>query len=63
MIPAEPMEKPSPFSSNELWAWTAVLLGSFGLAVFSPSALGTVPLTTLPFFLAATVVGYIVGTR
>ncbi|MCO5597534.1 hypothetical protein L7F22_051612 [Adiantum nelumboides] len=63
MIPAEPMPKPAPFSSNELWGWTIVLAASFTLALVSPTALGPVPTTVLPFFLAATVLGYIVGSN
>ncbi|KAI5063499.1 hypothetical protein GOP47_0022046 [Adiantum capillus-veneris] len=63
MIPAEPMPKPAPFSRNELWGWAIVLAASFTLAIVSPTALGSVPSTVLPFFLAATVLGYIVGSN
>eukprot|EP00250_Pteridium_aquilinum_P011578 c20165_g1_i1 orf=145-1674(+) len=63
MIPAEPMAKPTAFSKNELWGWTVVMMTSFVLAIVSPTALGTVSLTVLPFFLSATVLGYIVGSR
>lgn len=62
MIPAEPMAKPAAFSKNELWGWTIVLAASFVLAIVSPTALGSVPCTVLPFFLSATVLGYIVGS-
>ncbi|KAJ4784904.1 Antiholin-like protein LrgB [Rhynchospora pubera] len=62
MIPAEPMSKPSPFSVVELWAWGAVFVSSFALAYFQPVALGTTARTCLPFLLAATVIGYIVGS-
>lgn len=63
MIPAEPMPKPAAFSKNEIWGWTVVLAISFVLAIVSPTALGTVPLTVLPFFLSATVLGYMIGSR
>ncbi|XP_078442074.1 plastidal glycolate/glycerate translocator 1, chloroplastic [Wolffia australiana] len=62
MTAAEPMAKPSPFSTKELLFWTAVFVSSFGLALVSPVALGTTALTNLPFLLAATVLGYIIGT-
>eukprot|EP00249_Psilotum_nudum_P008796 c21512_g1_i2 orf=326-1474(+) len=62
MGPAEPIPKVSPFSTKELWSWMLIMLLSFALAVISPTAFGTVPLTTMPFFLAATAVGYIVGS-
>ncbi|KAJ0989909.1 hypothetical protein J5N97_008265 [Dioscorea zingiberensis] len=63
MIPAEPMAKPSPFSNIELWAWTVIFFSSLILAFLSPTALGTSARTCLPFLLAATVLGYIVGSR
>ncbi|GLJ46637.1 hypothetical protein SUGI_0982720 [Cryptomeria japonica] len=62
MIPAEPMPKPSPFSRNEIWFWTTIFVLSFTLAVLSPLAFGTRASTCLPFLLAATVLGYIVGS-
>ncbi|XP_078182495.1 plastidal glycolate/glycerate translocator 1, chloroplastic [Carex rostrata] len=62
MIPAEPMAKPSPFSVVELFAWSAVFVSSFALAYFKPVALGTSARTCLPFLLAATVIGYMVGS-
>lgn len=62
MIPAEPMAKPSPFSSLELWAWSGVFLVSFVSAYLYPTILGTNARTCLPFLLASTVLGYIVGT-
>lgn len=62
MMPAEPMSKPSPFSSTELWAWSAIFLSSFVLAYINPTALGTSARTCLPFLLAATVLGYMVGS-
>lgn len=62
MMPAEPMSKPSPFSSIEVWAWSAIFLSSFILAYINPTALGTSARTCLPFLLAATVLGYMVGS-
>lgn len=62
MTDAEPMEKPSPFSSLEAWSWTGILLISFIGALVNPIALGTSALTCLPFLLASTVLGYIVGS-
>ncbi|RDY03997.1 Plastidal glycolate/glycerate translocator 1, chloroplastic, partial [Mucuna pruriens] len=62
LVEAEPMGKPAPFSSLEVWAWTAVLLISFVSALFYPTALGTSARTCLPFLLAATVLGYMVGS-
>ncbi|XXG43818.1 hypothetical protein AAC387_Pa01g3772 [Persea americana] len=62
MVAAEPMKKPSPFSSVEVWSWTAVFASSFALALLVPSALGTSARTRLPFLLAATVLGYMVGS-
>ncbi|KAL6906309.1 hypothetical protein ACP4OV_003910 [Aristida adscensionis] len=62
LIPAEPMSKPSPFSTLEIWAWAAVFVTSFGVAYFNPTALGTTARTCLPFLLASTVLGYMVGS-
>lgn len=62
LVDAEPMGKPSPFSPIEVSAWTAVLLISFVVALFYPTALGTSVRTCLPFLLAATVLGYMVGS-
>ncbi|KAI3843507.1 hypothetical protein MKX03_016216 [Papaver bracteatum] len=62
MVDAEPMQKPSPFSSFEIGAWTAIFAASFTVAYVNPVALGTSALTCLPFLLAATVLGYMVGT-
>ncbi|KAK3157263.1 hypothetical protein QOZ80_2AG0118480 [Eleusine coracana subsp. coracana] len=62
LIPAEPMSKPSPFSTFETWAWAAIFVASFGLAYFNPTALGTTARTCLPFLLASTVLGYMVTT-
>lgn len=62
MIPAEPMSKPSPFSSLETWAWSGIFLISFAAAIFYPTALGTNARTFLPFLLASTVLGYMVGS-
>ncbi|XP_057758994.1 plastidal glycolate/glycerate translocator 1, chloroplastic [Arachis stenosperma] len=62
MIDPEPMEKPPPFSSIELWSWIAVFLISFIMALLFPTALGTAARTCFLFYLASTVVGYIVGS-
>ncbi|OVA12070.1 CidB/LrgB family [Macleaya cordata] len=62
MVAAEPMSKPSPFSSVELWTWTGVFISSFAVAFLYPTALGTSARTCLPFLLAATVLGYMVGS-
>ena len=62
LIDAEPMEKPSPFSSIEVWAWTGVLLISFAVSLVFPTALGTRTTTYLPFLLASTVLGYMIGS-
>ncbi|KAF7829165.1 plastidal glycolate/glycerate translocator 1, chloroplastic [Senna tora] len=62
MVEAEPMKKPSPFSPLEVWACTGVLLGSFVAALYYPTALGTTVRTCLPFLLASTVLGYMVGS-
>ncbi|XP_028226954.1 plastidal glycolate/glycerate translocator 1, chloroplastic-like isoform X2 [Glycine soja] len=63
LIDAEPMEKPSPFSSIELWAWTGIFLISFVASLVYPTALGTRARTYLPFLLASTVLGYMIGSR
>jgi hypothetical protein len=62
LIPAEPMRKPSPFTTSETWAWAAFFAASFGVACFNPTALGTTARTCLPFLLASTVLGYMVGS-
>ncbi|KAE8724177.1 Plastidal glycolate/glycerate translocator 1 [Hibiscus syriacus] len=62
MIDAEPMKKPSPFSPIEFWAWGGIFLSSFVSALFYPTALGTAARTCLPFLLASTVLGYMIGS-
>ncbi|KAH0974605.1 hypothetical protein GBA52_016504 [Prunus armeniaca] len=62
MTDAEPMGKPSPFSAVEVWSWSGILLISFVSALLYPTALGTSARTCLPFLLASTVLGYIVGS-
>ncbi|KAK7360938.1 hypothetical protein VNO77_02957 [Canavalia gladiata] len=62
LVDAEPMGKPAPFSPIEVWTWTAILVISFVAALFYPAALGTSARTCLPFLLAATVLGYMVGS-
>lgn len=62
MIAAEPMEKPSPFSSLELAAWCVVSVASFAAALKYPELLGTSARTCLPFLLGSTVIGYMVGS-
>lgn len=63
LIAAEPMPKPAPFSASEMWSWAVILLVSLILAFFCPTILGTRARTCLPFLLAATVLGYIIGCR
>ncbi|XP_059275567.1 plastidal glycolate/glycerate translocator 1, chloroplastic [Lycium ferocissimum] len=62
MIAAEPMSKPSPFSSLEVWTWGVIFLASFVGALYYPAALGTSARTCLPFLLSSTVLGYLVGS-
>ncbi|XP_021273890.1 plastidal glycolate/glycerate translocator 1, chloroplastic [Herrania umbratica] len=62
MTDAEPMAKPSPFSPLEFWTWSGIFLVSFVSAIFYPTALGTSARTCLPFLLASTVLGYMVGS-
>ncbi|TXG54236.1 hypothetical protein EZV62_019492 [Acer yangbiense] len=62
MIDAEPMAKPSPFVPTEVWSWSGVFLISFVTALLYPTALGTTARTCLPFLLASTVLGYMVGS-
>ena len=62
MIDAEPMAKPSPFVPIEVWSWSGVFLISFVTALLYPTALGTTARTCLPFLLASTVLGYMVGS-
>ncbi|CAN4128072.1 unnamed protein product [Withania somnifera] len=62
MIPAEPMSKPSPFSSLEMWTWSGIFLASFVGALYYPTALGTSARTCLPFLLSSTVLGYLIGS-
>lgn len=62
MVDAEPMAKPSPFSPIEVWSWSGILLISFVSALLYPTALGTGARTCLPFLLASTVLGYMVGS-
>ncbi|KDP40424.1 hypothetical protein JCGZ_03839 [Jatropha curcas] len=62
MTDAEPMKKPSPFSPLEVWAWSGIFLVSFVAALWFPTALGTSARTCLPFLLASTVLGYMVGS-
>ncbi|KAL5545078.1 hypothetical protein UlMin_008862 [Ulmus minor] len=53
----------SPFSTIELWSWSGIKLISFVGAFVYPMVLGTSAQTCLPFLLASTVLGYIVGTE
>ncbi|KAJ9135005.1 hypothetical protein P3X46_032229 [Hevea brasiliensis] len=62
MTDAEPTAKPSPFSSIEIWSWSGIFLISFVAALFYPTSLGTAARTCLPFLLASTVLGYMVGS-
>ena len=63
LLPTDPVPKAAPFTNTELFSWTAIMLLCFGMAVRYPTALGPEATTTAPFLLAATVVGYLVGTR
>ncbi|XP_058191561.1 plastidal glycolate/glycerate translocator 1, chloroplastic [Rhododendron vialii] len=62
MIPAEPMSKPPPFSSLEIQTWSGIFLVSFVASLLYPTALGTGARTCLPFLLASTALGYMVGS-
>ncbi|CAI0418734.1 unnamed protein product [Linum tenue] len=62
MTDAEPMAKPSPFSAVELCVWIGVFVASFGAAVLYPTLLETSARTCLPFLLASTVLGYMIGS-
>ncbi|MBA0817752.1 hypothetical protein Gohar_019387 [Gossypium harknessii] len=62
MVDAEPMAKPSSFAPIEFWTWGGIFLASFVSAIFYPTALGTTARTCLPFLLASTVLGYMVGS-
>ncbi|KAM3402996.1 hypothetical protein ACQJBY_006653 [Aegilops geniculata] len=62
LIAAEPMGKPSAFATLEFWAWGAVFVASFATAFVNTTALGTTARTCLPFMLASTVLGYMVGS-
>lgn len=62
MVEAEPMGKPSPFSSIEIWCCAGILVISFVLALIKPTVLGTSARTCLPFLLASTVLGYMFGS-
>ncbi|CAA0812063.1 Plastidal glycolate/glycerate translocator 1-chloroplastic [Striga hermonthica] len=62
MMPAEPMPKPSSFSSVELWVWSGIFVISFVSSLLYPTVLGTNARTCLPFLLASTVIGYMFGS-
>ncbi|KAG0559925.1 hypothetical protein KC19_10G139600 [Ceratodon purpureus] len=62
LLPVDPVPKAAPFTSTERFSWIFVMLLSFGIAVRYPTALGPVAVTAAPFLLAATVVGYLMGT-
>lgn len=62
MIPAEPMSKPSPFASWELLIWSLIFVASFVSSLLYPTAFGTSARTCLPFLLASTVLGYMIGS-
>lgn len=55
-------QNPLHLQQIELWAWSAVFVPAFILAIVNPTALGTSASTCLPFLLSATVLGYMVGT-
>ncbi|OIV92963.1 hypothetical protein TanjilG_18253 [Lupinus angustifolius] len=62
-IYGEPMGKSSTFSSIGVWAWTGIFHVSFVASLFYPTALGTKARTCIPFLLASSVLGHIVGSR
>lgn len=62
MMPAEPMAKPPPFSTAEIWSWSVIFIASFVGAFLYPTILGTHARTCLPFLLSATVLGYMIGS-
>lgn len=62
LLPADPVPKAAPFTSTERISWIAAMLVFFGVAVRYPTVLGPESTTAAPFLLAATVVGYLVGT-
>lgn len=61
--PGEPTVKPSPFSRWEVNTLVSALLLSFIFVSSSPTALGSLSLTALPFLVSATLVGYVLGSR
>ena len=63
LLPVDPVPKAAPFTSTERVSWITIMLISFGMAVRYPTALGPVATTAAPFLLAATAVGYLMGTR
>ncbi|GFZ08725.1 membrane protein [Actinidia rufa] len=50
------------YTAIALWAWSGIFLVSFTVALLYPTALGTGARTCLPFLLASTVLGYMVGS-
>jgi hypothetical protein len=62
LLPVDPVPKAAPFTFTERFSWIFIMLLSFGIAVRFPTALGPVAVTAAPFLLAATVVGYLMGT-
>jgi putative effector of murein hydrolase/putative effector of murein hydrolase LrgA (UPF0299 family) len=62
LLPADPVPKPAPFTSTERVCYIAIMLLGFGMALLYPNALGPVATSASPFLLAATVVGYVLGT-
>ncbi|GAV88153.1 LOW QUALITY PROTEIN: LrgB domain-containing protein, partial [Cephalotus follicularis] len=63
MRDADPMAKSSPYTPLEIRTWGGIFLISFVSASFYPTVLGTAARTCLPFLLASTVLGYLVGSR
>ncbi|BBN19612.1 hypothetical protein MPTK1_8g12090 [Marchantia polymorpha subsp. ruderalis] len=60
--PAEYTPKPPPFSDVEFKALAAAAVVFLAVAVWQPTAFGTPAMTTLPYFLSATALGYVFGT-
>ncbi|KAM0883644.1 hypothetical protein ACQ4PT_031502 [Festuca glaucescens] len=61
LIEAEPMGRLSPFVTLQFWVWVPALCRRLPTFV-SPTVLGTTARTCLPFMLASTVLGYMVGS-
>lgn len=61
--PAEYTPKPAPFADWEVKGLAFAVVLSFALAIYSPTAFGTAAMTASPFFVSATALGYVVGSK